>query len=92
MPDDDGPAPVPRIPMPAQTLIMDAGNRRQLLWIDGYMPLPIGARVQLGGGGDPPSDGEVTGMYVWGAAPPGNITTLVLEVVLVAPGETIPGL
>jgi hypothetical protein len=92
MSDDDSPALVPGIPMPARTLIREAGSGRHLLRIEGYMPLPMGARVQLGGGGDPPSDGEVTGMYVWGAAPPGNITTLVLEVVLVAPGETIPGL
>lgn len=70
---------------------MDAGSGRQLLWIEGYMPLPVGARVQLGSHEDvanPLSDGVVTGIRVWGAAPPGN-GTLVLEVMLVAPDETV---
>lgn len=78
---------VPRIPMPTVTLIMEAGSQRQLLWIDGYMPLPIGARVQLGKFGDrePPSDAIVTAVRLWGAAPPGNSATLVLDVMRVAP-------
>jgi hypothetical protein len=84
------PAPVPQIPMPARTLIIDVGSGQQLLWIDGYMPLPVGARVQLGGQSDtdpPPSDGEVTGIRVWGAGPSGTAATLVLEVMLVAPDD-----
>jgi hypothetical protein len=77
--DDDAPVEVPRIPMPAQTLIMDAGTRRDLLWVDGYMPLPVGARVQLGGQGDtspPPADGVVTGVRVWGTAAGSSTATL----------------
>lgn len=92
MTQTDDPVPVPRISLPAQTLIRDAGSGRQLLWIDGYMPLPVGARVQLGRQRDaapPPSDGVVTGVRVWGAAPPGSTATLVLEVMLVAPGDVI---
>jgi hypothetical protein len=79
---------VPPIPMPAVTLIMDGGSQRQLLWIDGYMPVPVGARVQLGKHGDPepPSDAIVTGVRLWGAAPPGNTATLVLDVMRVEPG------
>jgi hypothetical protein len=30
--------------MPDETLVMDAGTQRQLLWISGYLPLPLGAR------------------------------------------------
>jgi hypothetical protein len=87
-PDDDAePLPVPHIPMPTETLIMDADSGRQLLRIDGYMPLPAGARIQLGKGGDPelPTDAGVTGIRLWGATPPGNSTILVLEVMLVEP-------
>ena len=28
---------------------MDAGASRQLLWVDGFMPLPIGTRIELMG-------------------------------------------
>ena len=50
--------------MPAETLVMDAGNDRQLLWIDGFMPLPVGTRIELM---EPRSDAEVTGARLWGA-------------------------
>jgi len=93
MPDsnDAEPSGTPHIPMPAQTLVMDAGRGRQLLWIDGCMPLPVGARIQLGKHGDPepPSDAVVTGIRLWGAAPPGESATLVLDVMLIAPGASI---
>jgi hypothetical protein len=70
------------------TLIMEAGSERQLLSVDGYMRLPVGARVQLGKHGDPepPSDAIVTGIRLWGATPPGNTATLVLDVMRVEPG------
>jgi hypothetical protein len=76
------------MPMPRVTLIMEAESQRQLLWIDGYMPLPVGARIQLGKFGDPepPSDAIVTGVRLWGAASPGNSATLVLDVMRVEPG------
>jgi hypothetical protein len=75
--------------MPAMTLVMEAAGHRQLLRIDGYMPLPVGSRIQLGKLGDPepPSDAEVIGIRVWGAAPPGTSATLVLDVVLLSPDE-----
>jgi len=68
MSEDEREPEVPRIAMPNVTLIMEAGSQRQLLWIDGYMPLPVGARVQLGKFADrePPSDAIVTGIRLWG--------------------------
>jgi hypothetical protein len=45
--------------MPEETLLMEAGAQRQLLWIDGYMPLPVGTRIELS---DPRSDAEVAGV------------------------------
>lgn len=30
------------VPVPAETLVMDPGTNRQLLFVDGFMPLPIG--------------------------------------------------
>ena len=88
MSDDEREPSVPGIPMPKVTLIMESGSNRQLLWIDGYTPLPVGARVQLGKFGDsePPSDAIVTGIRLWGAVPPGNTATLVLDVMRVEPG------
>jgi hypothetical protein len=89
MPSEDEREPsVPRIPMPNVTLVMEAGSQRQLLWVDGYMPLPVGTRVQLGKHGDTesPSDAIVTGIRLWGATLPGNTATLVLDVMRMEPG------
>jgi hypothetical protein len=43
---------------------MDAGTNRQLLWIDRFMPLPVGTRIELM---EPRSNAEVTGTRLWGA-------------------------
>ena len=75
------------MPVPTQTLVMDAGSGRQLLRIDGLVTLPVGSRIQLGTITNPPvSDGIVTGVRLWGAAPPGR-PLLVLDVMLAGPGE-----
>ena len=41
----DHPEDIPHVPPPAETLLL-ADNQR-LLWIDGFMPLPIGSRINL---------------------------------------------
>lgn len=82
MTNDNEPPEVRRVPMPAETLVMDAGTNRQLLWIDGFMPLPVGTRIELM---EPRSDAEVTGTRLWGAN--SGKSTLVLDVMLVEPGD-----
>lgn len=86
------PPDVPHAAMPTETLVMEGGPRgRQLLWIDGVLLLPIGARLELTGaatiGGDN-ADAVVTGVRVIAAnADPGKgRPTLVLDVMLVAAG------
>jgi hypothetical protein len=81
---DDEPPEVPHAPAPAQTLIMDAGSQRQLLWIDGLVPLPVGARVELNRPHRAVAvDGVVTSVRLWGAE--GGSSTLVLDVMLIEP-------
>jgi hypothetical protein len=63
---------------------MDAGSGTQLLWIDGLVTLPAAARIQLM---EPRSDAVVTAVRLWSAADR-KASTLVLEVMLVAPGES----
>jgi len=45
---------VPTVPLPAETLVMDMETGRQLLRVDGFMPLPAGTRIELGSMMDPP--------------------------------------
>ncbi len=68
--------------MPAETLVMDAGTQRQLLWIGGCLPLPVGTRIELA---ESRADAEVTRVRLWGAD--SRKPTLVLEVMLIEPGE-----
>jgi hypothetical protein len=84
MTDDDAPPGVPVAKAPARTLVMDAGSGRQLLWIDGLVTLPVAARIQLM---EPRADAMVTAVRLWSAAD-AKASTLVLEVMLVAPGES----
>ncbi len=62
---------VPTVPLPAKTLVMDMETGRQLLRVDGFMPLPAGARIELGSMMDPSAtDAIVMKTYVWGASSP----------------------
>ena len=56
-------------------------DRHQLLWINGVLPLPEGARIELA---EPRMDAVVMGVRLW-AARPGMTPTLVLDVRLEAP-------
>jgi hypothetical protein len=77
---------VPTVPLPAETLVMDTETGRQLLRVDGFMPLPAGARIELGSMIDPPAtDAIVMKTRVWGASSPKPL--LVLDVMLRPPGE-----
>ncbi len=78
---DEMPEP-PRVAMPAETLVMDAGTHRQLLWIDGCLLLPVGARLELA---EPRADAEMTRVRLWGAD--SGKSTLVIDVMLIEPGE-----
>lgn len=80
--DNGGPIPVPHIPAPAQTLVMETISKRQLLWIDGLVMLPVGARIELA---EPRADGLVTSVRLWGAGPEGS-PVLVLDVSLCEAG------
>jgi hypothetical protein len=44
------PPPIPHFPIPTETLVMEAESQRQLLWFDGLLNLPIGARIELTNG------------------------------------------
>lgn len=86
--DDAGVAEprVPTVPLPAETLVMDMETGRQLLRVNGFMPLPAGARIELGSMMDPPAaDAVVVKTRVWGASSPKPL--LVLDVMLRPPGE-----
>jgi len=86
MDDDEEPRRPPRAGLPSLTKILDAGTGRELLEIDGMLPLPVGARIELGSAMDPPAqDAIVTRVRLWGAA--SRSSTLVLEVMLRPPGE-----
>lgn len=83
--DSQDPPETPRAPAPTETLVLDAGSHRQLLRIAGLLPLPIGARIELGSLTSPPvSDGVVTAVRLWGAESAAPL--LVLEVMLTEPG------
>jgi hypothetical protein len=77
---DAGPGDVPHVMMPERTLVMDL-DRHQLLWIDGVLALPLGARVELA---VPRVDGVVEGVRLWDTRH-GETPTLVLDVRLEAP-------
>ena len=79
---------VPTVPLPAETLVMDMETGRQLLRVNGFMPLPPGARLELGSMMDPPAtDAVVVKTRVWGASSPRPL--LVLDVMLRPPGEDV---
>lgn len=42
-----GDAPTPRYALVRETLVYDVKNSRQLMWIDGVLPLPVGAEIEL---------------------------------------------
>jgi hypothetical protein len=75
--DDMGPEPreVPWMQMPEQTLVMEVGGG-QLLWINGVLPLPAGARIELR---EPRVEGVVERVRL-AAARAGLMPTLVLDV------------
>ena len=86
MTDNDAEALPPRVPVPAETLVMDMETGRQLLRFDGLVPLPAGARIELGSLTDrPATDAIVMKTRVWGASGPKPL--LVLDVILRPPGE-----
>ena len=65
---------------------MDMETGQQLLRVDGFMPLPAGARIELGSMMDPPAtDAVVVKTRVRGASSPEPL--LVLDVMLRLPGE-----
>lgn len=88
----------PHIPMPTETLVLENGDR-QLLWFDGFVPLPIGSRIELTNRGDlkvpldperfpgGSADAVVTGMRVWGTQGGASSRCLVLDVELTWPTE-----
>lgn len=86
--------PVPHFPLGARTLIWDAASERQLMWIDGILPLPVGSviRVTDVGGHHGTWDAEVQSV---GTLPVGYFpdrkdqpeVSLRLEVLLVQPGK-----
>jgi len=78
-----------RASVPAETLVMDVKSKRQLLLVNGFMPLPPGARIELGSGADGnAADGIVVQTRIWAASGPKPL--LVLDVTLVKPGEDLP--
>ena len=85
MTHNEEPPEVRRVAMPAETLVMENGTQRQLLWIDGYLPLPPGSRLELNELGESKEDAEVVRQRLWGAD--SGKSTLVLDVILIAPGE-----
>jgi hypothetical protein len=84
----NGPLPVPFTQMPERTVVYDLAARSQLLIIDGFMPLPVGARIELGSFGGPrqPTDAVVLGQRLW--ATEGPRPTLFLDVMLRPPGAS----
>ena len=80
---DAGPPDPPHTGMPKQTLVREDGGR-PLLLINGVLPLPVGARIELV---KPRADGVVTRVRLT-AAGPGFTPTLVLDVRLDEAGGT----
>lgn len=64
-----------RSAMPRRTLVADDGDEGQLLWIDGVLPLPVGARIELV---KPRRDAVVTGVRL--VATGASVPDLVLDV------------
>jgi hypothetical protein len=62
---DMEPREAPHIVMPGRTLVRDQEGR-QVLWIDGVLPLPAGARIELT---EPRADGVVTQVRLVAAGP-----------------------
>jgi hypothetical protein len=86
MTDIDVEPEVLRVPVPAETLVIDIKSHRQLLRFDGLVPLPPGARLELGSAAERnAADGIVVKTRVFGASSPKPV--LILDVTLVEPGE-----
>ena len=72
---DAGGSVAPRSAMPRRTLVADDGGEGQLLWIDGVLPLPVGARIELV---KPRKDAVVTGVRL--VATGAGVPDLVLDI------------
>ncbi len=72
---DAGGGKAPRSAMPKRTLVTENDGEGQLLWIDGVLPLPVGARIELG---KPRKDAVVTGVRL--VATGSSAPDLVLDV------------
>jgi hypothetical protein len=74
--DDNAGPTIPWAAAPDQTIIYDTfGGGRELLRMPGLVPLPLGTIIQLGSAGDPdnpPQDGIVQAVRLWGAVPDGK--------------------
>jgi hypothetical protein len=65
----------PKAKAPDETVIWDIDQDREIVRMPGQVILPIGAIVQLGRGGDrddPPRDGIVRAVRLWGVVPGGR--------------------
>jgi hypothetical protein len=85
--DDASEPTLPWARVPDQTIIYDMDGGRELLRMRGLVALPIGAVIQLGVAGDPnnpPWDGIVRTVRLWGAVPGGR-PLLRLDVELAPP-------
>ena len=91
----------PHIPLPTQTVVTEPDGAGHLLWFEGLLPLPVGARINLDNVDGLPqvpldperfpsghADAVVRGVKVWGTQGAGRC--LVLEVELEAPGGELP--
>jgi hypothetical protein len=65
----------PRSAMPKRTLVTEVDGVGQLLWIEGVLPLPVGARIELV---KPRRDAVVTGVRL--VATGASVPDLVLDV------------
>jgi len=78
----------PHVLAPHETLVIDDETQRQLLRFPGYLPLPVGARIELS---KPKMDAKVVKVRLQvadlGRFSVDRKSTLVLEVTLTEPGE-----
>lgn len=95
------PPAIPHVPVPTRTLVMEAESQRQLLWFDGLLNLPIGARIEFTNmegqrrveleperfPAGRVADGIVVGVRLWDAQSESPI--LVLDVQLATPGDPV---
>jgi hypothetical protein len=84
---DDADAAIPWAKAPSVTIICDIDSGREMLRMPALVILPPGAIVQLGHAGNPdnpPQDGIVRRVPLWGAAP-GATPLLRLDVDITLP-------